>query len=232
MERLLLWCGAVQALWVSSGAGSRRGLARRAAESDADALLAEAARLRKEVQSLEAEFAPPQELEPEPEPEPPELRAGVAPDEVIPFDGKVFSARITLEQFDGSERSTPAEWRPWFDRRTSVMFQRRLALPLGIVLEEGGDGRVVVVEVAEDGAGAAAEIRAGDVLRACSAVTSSLRYGSAVFPLAGATPELRRQLAPCDMVPFDDVMDTLRSNLEAPPGEEPRDCVLVLEREA
>ena len=61
MERLLLWCGAAQGLWVSSGADPRRSLARRAAESDADALLAEAAWLRKEIQSLEAEFAPPQE---------------------------------------------------------------------------------------------------------------------------------------------------------------------------
>ena len=41
-------------------------------------------------------------------------------------------------------------------------------------------------------------------------------------------PELRRTLAPCDMQPFDDVMDSVRSNLDAPVGDP--EVVLILER--
>ena len=41
-------------------------------------------------------------------------------------------------------------------------------------------------------------------------------------------PELRRTLVPCDMQPFDDVMDSVRSNLDAPVGDP--EVVLILER--
>jgi len=134
---------------------------------------------------------------------------------------------------------------------------------MGVILEEGGGGAIVVAEVVEGSAGERADVRVGDVLRACSAVTRGIRYGGAAAPEAGSAlgrrpaepferisasifrvssgtareksatrglqaPELRRTLAPCDMQPFDDVMDSVRSNLDAPVGDP--EVVLILER--
>ena len=167
---------------------------------------------------------------------------------------------------------------------------------MGVILEEGGGGAIVVAEVVEGSAGKRADVRVGDVLRACSAVTRGIRYGGAAAPEAGSAlgrrpaepferfsasrefprldrgssaarsvarsasagaaelprtrrlesssrgfdctrekrtrglqaPELRRTLVPCDMQPFDDVMDSVRSNLDAPVGDP--EVVLILER--
>ena len=140
---------------------------------------------------------------------------------------------------------------------------------MGVILEEGGGGAIVVAEVVEGSAGERADVRVGDVLRACSAVTRGIRYGGAAAPEAGSAlgrrpaepferfsasrdfprlesssggptareksatrglqvPELRRTLVPCDMQPFDDVMDSVRSNLDAPVGDP--EVVLILER--
>lgn len=46
---------------------------------------------------------------------------------------------------------------------------------------------------------------------------------NALFPLDGANPQKRRYLAPCDLRPFDEVMDAVRSNGGAA-------TLLVLER--
>ena len=63
----------------------------------------------------------------------------------------------------------------------------------------------------------------GDVLRACSAISSTIVYGNAMFPLDGANTKWRRTLAPCDMQPFEQVMEQITSNEGT--------VLLVLERE-
>jgi len=87
-------------------------------------------------------------------------------------------------QEDGSKRRTPAEWSPWYGAGKSVVFQRELTLPLGVILEEGGGGSIVVAEVREGGSGEQRDIRPGDVLRACSAVSTRVEISqwSALAP--------------------------------------------------
>ncbi|KAH8059991.1 tRNA-Phe hydroxylase [Aureococcus anophagefferens] len=165
---------------------SRRSLPRAAASDDADALLAAAASLRAEASQLEKEIAPPVAPPPPPPPRP-EVVAGVDARELVPWTGTCFAAKIELDQFDEAgdaggvaTRSTPAEWQPWFEPGASV------PLPMGVILEEGGGGAIVVAEVVEGSAGERADVRVGDVLRACSAVTRGIRYGGAAAPEAGS----------------------------------------------
>ena len=70
-----------------------------------------------------------------------------------------------------------------------------VALPLGCILEEGeqGDGRVVVAEVAAGSSAAAAGVRAGDVLRATSAVRPQMEMPTWQLLLGGiGQPKLFR----------------------------------------
>ena len=196
----------------------------RAAATSED-LLAEAAALRREANAmeadLEAEIAPPAPA-PAPKPKPASV-AGVSPSEALEWTGSAFAGAIELVQEDGSKRRTPAEWSPWYGAGKSVIFQRELTLPLGIILEEAGGGAIRVAEVREGGSGEQCDIRPGDVLRACSAISSTIVYGNAMFPLDGANTKWRRTLAPCDMQPFEQVMEQITSNEGT--------ILLVLERE-
>ena len=119
---------------------------------------------------LEAEIAPPP---PPPTPSKPKTVAGVSPSEALEWTGSAFAGAIELEQEDGSKRRTPAEWSPWYGVQKSIIFQRALNLPLGIILEEAGGGAIRVAEVREGGSGEQCDIRPGDVLRACSAISST-----------------------------------------------------------
>ena len=195
-----------------------------AAAATSEDLLAEAAALRREANAmeadLEAEIAPPP---PPPAPAKPKTVAGVSPSEALDWTGSAFAGAIELVQEDGSKRRTPAEWSPWYGAGKSVVFQRELALPLGIILEEAGGGAIRVAEVRPGGSGEDRDIRPGDVLRACSAISSTIVYGNAMFPLDGANTKWRRTLAPCDMQPFEQVMEQVTSNGGT--------ILLVLERE-
>ena len=171
---------------------------------------------------MEAELAPPPAPAPEPKPKPASV-AGVSPAEALEWTGSAFAGKIELEQEDGTTRRTPAEWSPWYGGGKSVVFQRELTLPLGVILEEGGGGSIVVAEVRPGGSGEQRDIRPGDVLRACSAISSTIVYGNAMFPLDGANTKWRRTLAPCDMQPFETVMEQITSNEGT--------ILLVLERE-
>ena len=197
----------------------------RAAATSED-LLAEAAALRREANAmeadLEAELAPPPAPEP-PAPSKPKTVAGVSPSEALDWTGSAFAGKIELEQADGTTRRTPAEWSPWYGAQKSIIFQRQLSLPLGIILEEAGGGAIRVAEVRPGGSGEERDIRPGDVLRACSAISSTIVYGNAMFPLDGANTKWRRTLAPCDMQPFETVMEQITSNEGT--------VLLVLERE-
>ena len=186
----------------------------RAAATSED-LLAEAAALRREANAmeadLEAEIAPPPPPAPKPAPKPASV-AGVSPSEALEWTGSAFAGAIELAQEDGSKRRTPAEWQPWYGAGKSICFQRELTLPLGIILEEAGGGAIRVAEVRPGGSGEDRDIRPGDVLRACSAISSTIVYGNAMFPLDGANTKWRRTLAPCDMRPFEQVMEQVTSN--------------------
>ena len=212
------------ALRPARGPPRLRGLLRAAATSED--LLAKAAALRREANAMEAameaELAPPPAPEP-PAPSKPKTVAGVSPSEALDWTGSAFAGKIELAQEDGSTRRTPAEWSPWYGAQKSIIFQRQLSLPLGIILEEAGGGAIRVAEVRPGGSGEERDIRPGDVLRACSAISSTIVYGNAMFPLDGANTKWRRTLAPCDMQPFEQVMEQITSNEGT--------ILLVLERE-
>ena len=146
-----------------------------AAAATSEDLLAEAAALRREANAMEAameaELAPPPARAPAPKPKPASV-AGVSPAEALEWTGSAFAGTIELQQEDGTTRRTPAEWSPWYGAQKSIIFQRQLSLPLGIILEEAGGGAIRVAEVRPGGSGEERDIRPGDVLRACSAVST------------------------------------------------------------
>merc|ERR1739841_82175 len=121
-----------------------------AAAATSEDLLAEAAALRREANAMEAameaELAPPPAPAPKPAPKPASV-AGVSPSEALEWTGSAFAGKIELEQEDGTTRRTPAEWSPWYGAQKSIIFQRQLTLPLGVILEEGGGGSIIVAEV-------------------------------------------------------------------------------------
>ena len=173
------------ALRPARGPPRLRGLLRAAATSED--LLAEAAALRREANAMEAameaELAPPPAPAPKPKPKPASV-AGVSPAEALEWTGSAFAGKIELVQEDGSTRRTPAEWSPWYGAQKSIIFQRQLSLPLGIILEEAGGGAIRVAEVRPGGSGEERDIRPGDVLRACSAVSTRVEISqwSALAP--------------------------------------------------
>ena len=147
---------------------------------------------------------------------------GLSSHDLLRFDTMAgrFVASVGLAQPDGAvspcERVT---FVPSFGggaglRRRSVMYTLEKKPPLGLLLEENADGRVVVAAV--DGVGdyarATASVRRGDVLRACSAADS---FGAQA-----------RVLMRCESLPFDEVLSAVHSNRETPNTP----ALLVLER--
>jgi hypothetical protein len=183
-------------------------------DAASDDLLAQAAALRREANEMQAEYnelAPPPPPEPEPKPKPSEV-AGVSPSEVLEWTGSAFAGTVELSQEDGATRRTPAEWSPWYGAGKLLAFQRELSLPLGIILEEGWGGSIRVAEVRPGGSSEQRDIRPGDVLRACSAMTKQIVLGNALLPESTANTKLKKSLAPCDMQPIGTVMDNIISN--------------------
>ena len=228
MQPMAAFAAAFMLAMQSTALRPARGLAAarmlRAAATSED--LRQAAALHAEANAMEAameaELAPPPAPAPKPAPKPASV-AGVSPSEALEWTGSAFAGKIELVQEDGSTRRTPAEWSPWYGAQKSIIFQRQLSLPLGIILEEAGGGAIRVAEVRPGGSGEERDIRPGDVLRACSAISSTIVYGNAMFPLDGANTKWRRTLAPCDMQPFETVMEQITSNEGT--------ILLVLERE-
>mmetsp|Transcript_15360 Transcript_15360/g.31575 ORF Transcript_15360/g.31575 Transcript_15360/m.31575 type:complete len:216 (-) Transcript_15360:282-929(-) len=111
-------------------------------------------------------------------------------------------------------------------------------LPLGMVIEESETlpGKIEVVEVGEGSNAANADIRVGDVLRACSAqktdAATAAESNIAFNVLAGATTagvEIKKAMYFTDKRTFEGAMGALTTNAEAKGGT--GRVVLVLERE-
>lgn len=111
------------------------------------------------------------------------------------------------------------------------------SLPLGLVLEEGdweggspGNGAPLhgftVVSSAGQGAAAAAGVRAGDVLRCCSAAQLKMQTPTWQLMAGGiGRPKLVRFMYQTDGRPFEEVLEALGSN-----RLESRPAIIVLER--
>ncbi len=147
----IMWSPCIAMLFFMNAASLRPSLRRArlrapsAAAATSEDLLAEAARLRREANAMEsameAELAPPPAPAPKPAPKPASV-AGVSPAEALDWTGSAFAGAIELAQEDGTTRRTPAEWSPWYGAQRSIIFQRQLSLPLGIILEEAGGGAI------------------------------------------------------------------------------------------
>jgi hypothetical protein len=110
----------------------------------------------------------------------------------------------------------------------SKLLQAKMDFPLGLVLENVDD-EVVVTEVSEGSAAAAAKVRVGDVVRATSAVTMQMTYPTMNIMFGGVgRPKLVKILLPTSKAPFHKVMDAVRSNSPAQGGD--GSISLVLER--
>ena len=150
---------------------------------------------------------------------------GLSSEDLLRFDAMAgrFVASVGLAQPGGA--AAPCErvaFAPSFGRvgaglrRRSVIYKMEKLPPLGLILEESADGRVVVAR-----ATASSGVRRGDVLRACSSLARLPRDdGDESF---GAQA---RVLTRCEHQPFDEVLAAVHSNREAPDIP----ALLVLER--
>jgi hypothetical protein len=110
----------------------------------------------------------------------------------------------------------------------SKLLQAKMEFPLGLVLENIDD-EVVVTDVSEGSAAAAAKVNVGDVVRATSAVTMQMTYPTMNILFGGVgRPRLVKILLPTLKVPFHKVMDAVRSNSPAQGGD--GSIIMVLER--
>ena len=104
------------------------------------------------------------------------------------------------------------------------------SVPLGLVLGESEDivGAVCVDEVAEGSNGEASGVKAGDLLRACTACQMVMDTPTWQILAGGiGVPKTKRFMYSVDARPFEEVLDAVSSNRMDP---EERPAVLVLER--
>lgn len=212
--------------------------ARAASESrdTASTLFDEAARLRAEVDALEADEDLP-------------ASAGIV-------DGKTrkdarkeaelqalrrLTVNLPISKPDFSVVDEDVEFVPALPLGTSELIKLSAPLPLGLILEQGGyncvtnDSMVAVsaeftwvAEVAEGSNAEAAGVQEGDILRACSAVKIQMEMPT--WQLLGGgigRPRPFRFIYSADRRPFEEVMEAVGSNRMDP---EARDALLVLER--
>ena len=120
------------------------------------------------------------------------------------------------------------------DEAASELVRFEVPVPMGLLLEEGEIvGSVVVLEVAPDSAAAAAGLRAGDLLRATSAVRQQMEMPT--WSLLGGgigRPRSFRFIYGADLAgppprQFEEVLAALASNRDDP---ERRPATLVVER--
>ena len=211
--------------------------ARAAGESrdTASTLFDEAARLRAEVDALEADEDLP-------------VSAGIV-------DGKTrkdarkeaelqalrrLTINLPISKPDFSVVDEDVEFVPALPLGTSELIKLSAPLPLGLILEQGGDNCVTndsmvavseftwVAEVAEGSNADAVGVQEGDILRACSAVKIQMEMPT--WQLLGGgigRPRPFRFIYSVDRRPFEEVMEAVGSNRMDP---EARDALLVLER--
>lgn len=181
--------------------------AKASSDDGAEALLAQAAALRREAEELMGE-------RPVPAPEPRLLRV------VLP-----------ISKPDWSVVDEEVEFQPFLNASEIVKVEVRV--PCGLILEEQADAGVAVVEV---GAGSNAEqagVRVGDRLRATSAVRLQMEMPTWQLVAGGiGRPKSFRFIFGCDLVgppprSFDDVLAAVASNRDDP---DQRPALLVLER--
>jgi len=149
-----------------------------------------------------------------------------------------YSVVIPILKGDGSTEMERVDFRPRMTSMTdgtassfpSIIIAVEAALPLGIILgeDEALPGAIRIDEVIQDGNGAAAGVRVGDLLRACTACQVTMEMPTWQIMAGGiGRPKTNRMMFSTDGRPFEEVMEAVGSN-RIDPGERP--AWLVLER--
>ena len=217
-----------------------------AVDSEADALLEKAAALRREAEALEADDALPAEAG--------QIGGTTKQQATAAAEQRALrrlKMNLPISKPDFSVVDEDVEFAPALPLGTSELLKLTAPLPLGIILEEGGEqegkedhddggndgtssgspvgrGFTWVAEVGGGSNGEAAGVRPGDVLRACTAVKVQMEMPT--WQLLGGgigRPRPFRFIYSVDQRPFEEVMDAVGSNRLDP---EARDVTLVVER--
>ncbi len=152
-----------------------------------------------------------------------------------------FSAEVPILKGDGSEVMERVQFLPRLKgngkgKGKGMGFQKseiitvQAPLPLGIILGQSDElpGLTTVDEIADGSNGAAAGVRVGDIVRACTACQVSMEMPTWQLMAGGiGRPKTSRMMFSTDGKPFEEVMDALVSNQMDPNG---RPVWLVLER--
>ena len=112
---------------------------------------------------------------------------------------------------------------------SSFIYSVQADLPLGMILGEVDAMPVLRVdEIADDSNAAAAGIKVGDLLRACTATQTTMETPTWQLLAGGiGQPKTKRFMYSADRRPFEEIMDAIASNRQDPKG---RPAVLVFER--
>lgn len=141
-----------------------------------------------------------------------------------------YSAEVPILKDMGDEVMERVDFPPRLKGGKSRIVTVQAPLPLGLILgeEESLPGVTSVDEVAEDGNGAAAGIKQGDIVRAITACQTTMETPTWQLLAGGiGQPKTKRFMYSVDGRPLEEVLNAIGSNRMDAEG---RDVWLVLER--
>lgn len=141
----------------------------------------------------------------------------------------VYAAVVPILKPNGTVQDEIVSFPP-FHSRGSRITVCEASLPLGLILGEGEQfpGAVTVDEVADDGNGAAAGVKVGDIVRAFTACKMQMEQPTWQLIVGGVgRPRMFRYMYSADNKAFEEVMGAMASNRFDP---ETRAVLLVIER--
>lgn len=141
-----------------------------------------------------------------------------------------YIAEVPILKGDGSTVVERVDFPPRFTRGTSTVLAVRSVLPLGIILGESEDvpGAIGIDEIAPGGNAGAAGVKVGDLLRAVTACQVTMEQPTWQLIVGGiGQPKTKRMMFSTDGKVFEEVMEAVASNRMDPSGEP---AWLVLER--
>mmetsp|Transcript_4554 Transcript_4554/g.12872 ORF Transcript_4554/g.12872 Transcript_4554/m.12872 type:complete len:246 (+) Transcript_4554:73-810(+) len=141
-----------------------------------------------------------------------------------------YSAEVPILKGDGQTAMERVDFPPRIKDGKSSIMAVQANLPLGILLGEHEEipGAISVDEVAAESNGERADVREGDILRACTACQQTMETPTWQLLAGGiGQPKTKRFMFATDGRPFEEVMDAVGSNRMDPEG---RAVWLVLER--
>jgi hypothetical protein len=144
-----------------------------------------------------------------------------------------YSAVVPILKPDGTTVEEQVQFPPRLASATSKSSEIivvQASLPLGMILGESEtlQGMTVVDDIADDSNAQLADLRVGDLVRACTACRVEMEQPTWNLIVGGiGRPRVARFMYSIDYQPFEQVMEAVGSNRMDPDG---RPLILVLER--